>query len=235
MCFDDIFRLCSCDADKLPEEDIGWELKVKDDSLPQNRKKGKRKGPDPLGKDDQESAANVLEQLNGDRSVFDFDLDPAKMYWVKIRIPGSKLHWFNYTRNANETKWCFVRQVSGFASWRPQMVVAAAGTMQPLLPTKKALPEGGGGQGGILASATSATSATAADGGKEGDATACVAGVAALSLGLEADVAGASGAGAASAGAACFQPLAGGKFAAASAAGGGGKQESKCGDSSSVA
>ena len=53
--------------------------------------------------------------------------------------------------------------------------------------------------------------------------------------GLEADVAGASGAGAASAGAACFQPLAGGKFAAASAAGGGGEQESKGGDSSSVA
>ena len=49
MCFDDEFRLCSCDAEALSEEEIGWILRVRDGALEPCREGQARRAAAALG------------------------------------------------------------------------------------------------------------------------------------------------------------------------------------------
>ena len=81
MCFDDEFRLCSCDAEALSEDEIGWILRVRDGALEPGRAKGKLAAPPPLSKDDVMSKDHVLRELNA-RNVFDFALEDGRIAQV---------------------------------------------------------------------------------------------------------------------------------------------------------
>ena len=126
MCFDDEFRLCSCDAEALSEEEIGWILRVRDGALEPCRAKGKLAAPPPLSADDVMSKDHVLRELNA-RNVFDFELEDGRMYWVAVRVPGARAEWMNFVRAEGGT-WRFQQRVHPLACpWEPQMVRTGQG------------------------------------------------------------------------------------------------------------
>ena len=126
MCFDDEVRLCSCDAEALSEEEIGWILRVRDGALEPCRAKGKLAAPPPLSADDVMSKDHVLRELNA-RNVFDFELEDGRMYWVAVRVPGARAEWMNFVRAEGGT-WRFQQRVHPLACpWEPQMVRTGQG------------------------------------------------------------------------------------------------------------
>ena len=97
MCLDGAFKLCSCDADALPESEIGWVLDVNDGSKQGRSRKGKCFMP-------KYSAAqtatmfSVATELNS-RNCFDFELsgDPAVKYRLRVRA-GTSGPWLPFRR-----------------------------------------------------------------------------------------------------------------------------------------
>ena len=129
MCLDDAFRLCSCDADSLAPKDIGWVLEVVDPSKPQNTKKGKLKGLS-WANAELMTAENVLAQLNSG-TCCDFEVDSAKQYYLKIRVPSSTSDkgWFEFKYSAG--KWDHLKHPPKFASWHTQLVPCRKGIVEP--------------------------------------------------------------------------------------------------------
>ena len=128
MCLDDAFRLCSCDADALAPEDIGWVLEVVDPSKPLNRKKGKLKVPS-WASAELMKVENVLARLNSG-TCCDFEVDSAQQYYLKIRMPSSRdKGWFEFSYTAGT--WGHHRNSAKFAPWRTQLVPCRQGTVEP--------------------------------------------------------------------------------------------------------
>ena len=129
MCLGDEFKLCSCDADKLSEDEIGWVLERIDQTIvrPRNEKKGKCRAP-PSSTAQQLS---VVEELNS-RNCFDFELCSDASYLLKVRLPDSNT-WHRFTRFPSSSPdgagvWQHDRS-TGFAGWRAQLVKDSSGVV----------------------------------------------------------------------------------------------------------
>jgi hypothetical protein len=143
MCFDDQFRLCSCDAAQLSEADIGWTLTVQNAGKPAAEMMGRCRAPDPLSEDDTMTQEHVVTELNA-RNCFDFELEAGRMYHARIRVPGSTL-WMDCVRDTGGA-WA-AQQVNGLTRWLPQMESAGQGLLQVRHPgrSSKSSPTGGFG------------------------------------------------------------------------------------------
>jgi hypothetical protein len=133
MCLGDEFKLCSCDADKLSEEEIGWVLERIDQTIvPTATKKGKCKQPPPSTV----QQLSIVEELNS-RNCFDFELCSDASYLLKVRLPDSN-QWHKFTRFPSSPPttllcgspavWTHDRS-SKFARWRAQLVKDSSGVV----------------------------------------------------------------------------------------------------------
>ena len=128
MCLDDAFRLCSCDADELAPEEIGWILEVVDPSKPKNPKKGKLAMPS-WAAAELTTVHSVLMNLNSG-TCCDFEVEHTERYRLQIRVPAetSDKKWLTFSYAGGE--WKHHQTSDKFQSWRTQLVPCRQGKVE---------------------------------------------------------------------------------------------------------
>ena len=98
MCAEDQFKLCTCDADKLKESEIGWKL------VEEAGKSGRmgRHAPMTYQSTLKETLQWISNKLNSE-DVFDFPIDQSKHYILKIRIDEAAVKKNEFPHNAGDT------------------------------------------------------------------------------------------------------------------------------------
>lgn len=140
MCLDDAFRLCSCDADSLAAEEVGWILEAVDLSKPKNTKKGKMRVPE-WARAELQTVDGILAQLNS-RACFDFELDTTTQCRLQLRVTpadttfADSKEWLLFL--CQNGKWRHLQHLDKFAGYRTQLVPCKQGKIEPRAPAAAA-------------------------------------------------------------------------------------------------
>ncbi len=111
------FRLCSCAANELAPEDIGWVLRRQDPKKKYPKIMGKPFMPTFSGTD-LEIKQQLLHLLNT-TACFDFEYQPKRFDFLQLRVNLPNHTWFRFSYQNDA--WIDDRSTK-FSSWRQQLV-----------------------------------------------------------------------------------------------------------------
>lgn len=107
------FKLCSCDANKLKNSEIGWYLDRINPSLPLEHRKGKAAMPR-FNKNEKDCLSQILESLTT-RNCFDFEYTPALNDRLCVKVSG-KWYPFRFSARGWESD-----KSTSLSAWRTQL------------------------------------------------------------------------------------------------------------------
>lgn len=108
-------RLCSCNAEQLPNEAIDWILQRKDKSLTPRNLRGKAAVPK-FSEQELSQKEQILNLLNNN-NCFDFDYQPQEGDFLRLRLNSDKWAAFRFQNQVWKNDRSTVLD-----GWRSQMV-----------------------------------------------------------------------------------------------------------------
>lgn len=119
------FKLCTCEADKLTREAIGWVLRRRNLSLPEQYLKGKPAMPF-FSPQDKDLRGQITKLLNT-KNCFDFEYEPQTDDFLKIKVADNK--WLAFRYQVNEWQ---EDESTKFEGWRHQLENYLSGKIKSL-------------------------------------------------------------------------------------------------------